>query len=63
MGAHTALRSQIAGALGDGEKAVALWRQASVEGFAHPRPWERVWIAFEPLRDYEPWRELMRPKG
>jgi tetratricopeptide (TPR) repeat protein len=62
-GAHTALRSQIAGALGDGENAVALWRQASAEGFDLPRPWDLVWISFEPICDYAPFQELVRPKG
>jgi len=62
-GAHTALRSQIAGALGDGENAVALWRQASAEGFDLPRPWDLIWISFEPIRDYPEFQELMKPKG
>jgi len=62
-GDNTAWRSLIAGALGDGESAVALWRQALAEGFAHPSIWWWGWIAFEPIRDYPPFQELMRPKG
>ena len=57
------LRPELAAALGDGENAVALWRQASAEGFAHPTPSYWPWIAFEPIRDYEPWQQLIRPKG
>ncbi len=30
---------------------------------AHRFPWFWGLIAFEPLREYEPWQELMRPKG
>jgi tetratricopeptide (TPR) repeat protein len=62
-GSHTAWRFQIAGALGDGERAVALWRQATAEGFRHQRPWYWRWIAFESLHDYPPFQELIRPKG
>ncbi|UCG84849.1 MAG: serine/threonine protein kinase [Gemmatimonadota bacterium] len=64
-GNHTAWRSQIAGALGDGESAVALWRQALAEGVTprFPSTWRTAWLAFEPIRDYPPFQELMRPKG
>jgi tetratricopeptide (TPR) repeat protein len=62
-GNHTMWRSMIAGALGDGESAVALLRQALAEGQRHPPPWSHAWIAFEPLREYPPFQELMRPKG
>jgi tetratricopeptide (TPR) repeat protein len=62
-GWNTIWRALIAGALGDGESAVALWRQALGEGFPHRQPWARPWIALEPIRDYPPFQELMRPKG
>jgi hypothetical protein len=52
-----------AGALGDGETAVAFWRRASAEGFLHPKEGSFGWIAFEPLRDYPPFQEFLRPMG
>jgi hypothetical protein len=62
-GFNTIWRAMIAGALGEGENAVALGRQAFAEGFQHPNPWTWAWIAFEPIRDYPPFQELIRPKG
>jgi tetratricopeptide (TPR) repeat protein len=62
-GYHTVFRFMIAGALGDGENTVALWRQAFAEGFGHPPPWRWGWTAIEPVRNYEPLREFLRPKG
>jgi tetratricopeptide (TPR) repeat protein len=71
-GRNTIFRSAIAAALGDGESAVTLWRQARAEGLwliATTRmirmmgPGDGRWIAFEPIRDYPPWQELIRPKG
>ena len=62
-GSHTAWRSLIAAALGDGESAVALRRQASAEGWQRPRPFSWGSIGLEPIRDYEPWQELIGPKG
>ncbi|MFC1639209.1 protein kinase [Gemmatimonadota bacterium] len=63
-GNHTAWRSWIAGALGDSESAVVLWRQAAAQGKTYYGRWfSRNWIAFEPIR-YDPgFQELMRPKG
>jgi hypothetical protein len=58
--------ARLVGCLGsDGENAVALWRQAFAEGYygAYPTPFSWHWIAIEPLRDYPPFQELMRPKG
>ena len=63
-GSHTMWRSRIAGVLGDGENAVAFYRQAVAQGQFHMRPgvgW--LWMVWESLRDYPPWQELMRPKG
>jgi hypothetical protein len=62
-GNHTAWRTMIAGALGEGQDAVALWRQAEEEGATHRIAWNGFWIVMEPISDYEPWQELMRPKG
>ena len=62
-GANSMGRAMIAGALGEGENAVALWRQASAEGYTHPALWRPEWMAIEPIDGYEPWQELIRPKG
>jgi DNA-binding SARP family transcriptional activator len=62
-GNHTMWRSRIAGTLGDGENAVALFRQAVAQGMSYPGAWNFSSIPFEPLRDYPPWQELIRPKG
>jgi hypothetical protein len=62
-GEHTLWRSVIAAAQGDGESAVALIRQAVAQGIMHPVTWTLGWIAFEPIRDYPPWQEFIRPKG
>ncbi len=42
---------------------MALWRQASAEGYSLPLPWVWLWIPYESLHDYPPFQELMRPKG
>ncbi len=62
-GANTMWRSGIAAALGDGENAVALLRQAWAEGREPFPPGLSWWVTFEPLRDYPPFQELIRPKG
>ena len=62
-GTNSHWRSVIAGSLGDGENAVAFWREAVDMGYAHLPPWSWQWLALEPIRDYEPWQALMRPKG
>ena len=59
---YTAARAKIAAHLGDLEPATELLRQAIVEGYSeylllHSDP---VW---DPLRDYPPFQELIRPKG
>jgi tetratricopeptide (TPR) repeat protein len=55
-------RAEIQAILGDKEEAVALLREAFAQG-----QWYTVGlyhsIAFEPLRGYPPFEELMRPKG
>jgi hypothetical protein len=61
-GANTYWRGVIAAALGELEESVILFRQAFSEG-------QRFWwwmvsmVEAEPLRDYPPFQELMRPKG
>jgi hypothetical protein len=62
-GAHTMWRLAIAAALGDGENGVALFRRAATQGRVRPRPWDYRWPAFEPLGDYPPFQEFLRPKG
>jgi tRNA A-37 threonylcarbamoyl transferase component Bud32/tetratricopeptide (TPR) repeat protein len=62
-GNPTMWRSMIAGTLGDGEKAVALFRQAVAQGMSYPGARSLGSIAFEPLRDHPEFQELMRPKG
>jgi hypothetical protein len=49
--------------LGEGEPAVALCKQAMAEGTNDPSTFALFWFAFEPLRDYPPYQELIRPKG
>ncbi len=62
-GVNTAWRSVMAAALGDGEDAVTLWRQAMAEGFSVLAQGDARWIAFESLRDYPPFQKLVRPKA
>jgi len=61
-GATALWRARIAATLGDGENAVAFFRQAVAEGIID-HPYGLEWVAFERIRDYPPWQELMRPKG
>jgi Flp pilus assembly protein TadD/TolB-like protein/predicted Ser/Thr protein kinase len=62
FGINTLDRARIAALLGDREQAVALLRQAFVEG-------QRGWLMlhfepdFESLRGFPPFEELIRPKG
>jgi serine/threonine protein kinase/tetratricopeptide (TPR) repeat protein len=62
LGVNTLWRARIAALLGDREAAVGLLREAFAQGqrygpFYHNDP------DLEPLRDYPPFRELLRPKG
>ncbi len=52
----------IAAALGERQQAVAYLRESYVQGRLH-RWYDRVRVEFDPLRDYPPFQELMRPKG
>jgi tetratricopeptide (TPR) repeat protein len=59
-GSPTYWRARIAAVLGDKENAVNLLRQAFKEGVAYPyHPVEE----FEPLGDYPPFVQFMKPKG
>jgi tetratricopeptide (TPR) repeat protein len=63
QGTSTAMRGDIAAILGAREQAVALLREAYDQGTGF-----RFWMmhsdpAYEPLRDYPPFEEFMRPKG
>jgi tetratricopeptide (TPR) repeat protein len=61
-GVNTAWRAEIAALLGESDEAVALLQRAFSEGLGYD-----IWIHrdmnLEPLRDYPPFQELMRPKG
>ena len=52
-------RARIAAALGERERAVELLQQSSDGQFIHIHESPQ----FEPLRDYPPFKELLRPKG
>lgn len=62
LGENTYWRARIAALLGEREQAVALLRAAFAEGKMH---WLQVHYEpdLESLRDYPPFRELLRPKG
>jgi serine/threonine protein kinase/tetratricopeptide (TPR) repeat protein len=61
-GQNTFSRACIASALGDREQAVSLLRQAFSEG--HPyQVYHHCMSELEPLWDYRPFQELIRPKG
>jgi predicted Zn-dependent protease len=62
FGLHTYCCAHIASLLGEKDEAVALLRNAFAQGYrfsisVHRDP------DFEPLRDYPPCQELLRPKG
>jgi tetratricopeptide (TPR) repeat protein len=62
FGAHMYWRSCIAALLGDRELAVRLLRDAFAQGFRYDVSLHRD-VNLEPLRDYPPFQELLRPKG
>jgi tetratricopeptide (TPR) repeat protein len=61
-GQHTLWRARIAAVLGERDGAVALLRQAFAEGVAYGI-WLHCDMDLESLREYRPYRELVRPKG
>ena len=60
-GLHTSWRARIAAVLGDRDGAVRLLEQANSEGVQLPNL--HLVKDFELVRDYRPFRELVRPKG
>jgi serine/threonine protein kinase/tetratricopeptide (TPR) repeat protein len=61
FGAHTFWRARIASLLGDKENAVRLIREALAQGRSYSAL-DPV-MDFEPLQDYPPFQELIKPKG
>jgi tetratricopeptide (TPR) repeat protein len=61
-GANTKWRARVAALLGAREQAVELLRRALKEGLPYDI-WLHWDIDFEPLRNYAPYVQLMRPKG
>jgi tetratricopeptide (TPR) repeat protein/TolB-like protein len=61
-GINTFMRAAIAAARGERERAVALLQDAAAQGLPYDVPWHRD-PALEPLWDYPPFQELLRPKG
>ena len=62
FGRHTMWRARIHALLGEREAAMALLREAIGQGYPHAHALHTD-LAFESLRDYPPFRELLRPKG
>src|SRR3989475_678948 len=61
FGRHAVWRARIQALLGEREGAVALLRDAFAQGYPHAHALH-VDLAFEALRDYAPFRELVKPK-
>jgi tetratricopeptide (TPR) repeat protein len=62
FGSHTYWRACIASLLGEKERAVALLKEAFSQGQAYGTSLHRD-VDLEPLWDYPPFKELLRPKG
>jgi tetratricopeptide (TPR) repeat protein len=62
LGSHTLWRARIAAVLGEQERAVLLLRDAFAQGAAYGIGFHRD-PAFESLKEYGPYKELMKPKG
>ncbi len=62
LGDNIRWRAAIAAALGDRDGAVRLLQQAIAEGVTYGM-WYHRDPEWEPLRDYPPFQELIRPKG
>jgi tetratricopeptide (TPR) repeat protein len=62
FGRHTYMCARITALLGDKEKAVALLRKAFAQGLKYGAYLLRE-MDLEPLRDYKPFQELLKPKG
>jgi len=62
FGSHTYWRARIAAILGERVNAVRLLREALAQGRRYDVHLHPV-IDFEPLQDYPPFKELIKPKG
>jgi len=62
FGGHTYWRACIASLLGEKEQAVALLKEAFSQGCGYGVHLRQA-IDLEPLWDYPPFKELLRPKG
>jgi serine/threonine protein kinase/tetratricopeptide (TPR) repeat protein len=62
FGEHTYMRARIASLLGENEQAVLLLRDAFAQGLKYGTPLLQE-MDFEPIRDYKPFQELLKPKG
>ena len=62
FGEHTYMNARIVSLLGEKEQAVALMRKAFSQGLKYGA-YILYEMDFEPLRDYEPFQELLKPKG
>jgi tetratricopeptide (TPR) repeat protein len=61
FGRHTYCRALIASLLGEKENAVRLLREALAKGITYG--WLHPVMDLEPLQDYPPFKELIKPKG
>ncbi len=61
FGRHTVWRARIEALLGEREVAVSRLREAFGQGYPHAHAMH-VDLAFDSLRDYAPFRELVKPK-
>src|SRR6058998_1415606 len=61
FGRHTVWRARIRALLGEREVAVDLLREAIARGYPHVHALH-IDLAFESLRDYPPFQQLMKPK-
>jgi serine/threonine protein kinase/tetratricopeptide (TPR) repeat protein len=62
FGEHTYMRARIASLLGEKEQAVVLLRDAFAQGLLYGAYLHNE-MDFEPLRNYKPFQELLKPKG
>ena len=61
FGRHTVWRARIQALLGERDVAVGLLREAIAEGYPHAHALHTD-LAFDSLRDYPPYQELLKPK-
>ena len=61
-GAGEIMQASIAAQLGDHDRAIRLIQQGIAAGYGY-NDWIHANPAFEPLREYPEFREIVRPKG